>query len=989
MINDLVNNLPELYQPIYGHDELTLTPSRPCFDRFNEIRQIYNSFARLLNRPLKVLDLGCAQGYFAFSLAKEGAIVTGIDHLKENIVLCNALAVENPELSISFSHVRIEEFVDHLSPNQYDLILGLSVFHHLIHNNGIPQVKSILKRLADLSRVMLLEFASRSEPCYWGPTQPDDPRTLIDEISFTHLIANYPTHLSDVYRPLFVASNSYCVLGDKVVKFDNWSFESHALSKSSHKFSRRYYFNNEEIVKLYRLDHSRGIYNETEHRREADFLRSPANGFRCTRLITAGSNNSESWICIERLPGKLLLDLILNGEDYDAHRVILDILEQLSFLESAQLYHNDVRAWNVLVDKDNDLVYLIDYGSISAEPRDCSWPDNLFLAFFIFLNEVATGCVFDSVHRTTPISPTGLPELYQAWASSLWERPINDWSFKLMYETLKSNSDDARRSSSQLLPMSFWMSAIERELQNLSKFFDYLISSSTQRMVTRVVQAEALAQSAETHVVQAATIAQSAETRAVQAEAIARSAETRAVQAEVNAETRAVQAEAIARSAETRAVQAEVIAETRAVQAEAIARSAETRAVQAEALAETRAVQAEAIVETRAGQAEAIAQLAELRAVQAEAVAKSAETRGGHAEAIAQAAETRALQAERIAQAAEARAVKAEAIMQSAEIRAVQAEAVAQSAEMRAVQAEAIAQSAESSGGQAEVIAQSAEMRAVRAEANAQAAETRAAEAEAIAKSAEMRGRQAEVIAQSAEMRAVQAEAIAQSAEMSGEQAESFAQSAELRAVQAETIAQSAELRAIQAEVIAETAETRGRQAEAIAQAAEIRTVQVEAIAQSAETHAVNAETIARHAEARAVQAELIAYQYSMQLQALLATKSWRYTEPLRWFYRKLNIFRDLDPASRIKHLVVKVLRNLNQELLLRPKLRHHLLWLIRQFGIFSTIKKVYGKIKPPSEFSSMASSSQFYEDLSPVNLTPKAHQIYSLLKDAIDEHQK
>ena len=697
--------------------------------------------------------------------------------------------------------------------------------------------------------------------------------------------------------------------------------------------------NNEEIVKLYRLDHSRGIYNETEHRREADFLRSPANGFRCTRLITAGSNNSESWICIERLPGKLLLDLILNGEDYDAHRVILDILEQLSFLESAQLYHNDVRAWNVLVDKDNDLVYLIDYGSISAEPRDCSWPDNLFLAFFIFLNEVATGCVFDSVHRTTPISPTGLPELYQAWASSLWERPINDWSFKLMYETLKSNSDDARRSSSQLLPMSFWMSAIERELQNLSKFFDYLISSSTQRMVTRVVQAEALAQSAETHVVQAATIAQSAETRAVQAEAIAR--------------------------------------------------SAETRAVQAEALAETRAVQAEAIVETRAGQAEAIAQLAELRAVQAEAVAKSAETRGGHAEAIAQAAETRALQAERIAQASEARAVKAEAIMQSAEIRAVQAEAVAQSAEMRAVQAEAIAQSAESSGGQAEVIAQSAEMRAVRAEANAQAAETRAAEAEAIAKSAEMRGRQAEVIAQSAEMRAVQAEAIAQSAEMSGEQAESFAQSAELRAVQAETIAQSAELRAIQAEVIAETAETRGRQAEAIAQAAEIRTVQVEAIAQSAETHAVNAETIARHAEARAVQAELIAYQYSMQLQALLATKSWRYTEPLRWFYRKLNIFRDLDPASRIKHLVVKVLRNLNQELLLRPKLRHHLLWLIRQFGIFSTIKKVYGKIKPPSEFSSMASSSQFYEDLSPVNLTPKAHQIYSLLKDAIDEHQK
>lgn len=911
MIDDLINNLPELYQPVFGHDELTVASSRLCDDRLVEIEKIYHTFEKLLNRPLKVLDLGCAQGYFAFNLAKRGAIVTGIDHLKENIILCQALANENSDLRINFQQESIEKFIENLSLNEYDLVLGLSVFHHLIHERGIPRVKSMLEKLADLSGVLVLEMALQSEPCYWGSSQPDDPRKLIQDVGFSHLLSYHATHLSSILRPLFVASNYYCILDETALKFDSWTYESHALSKSYHKSTRRYYFAKDYILKFYRLDNPRGQFNKEELNRELNYLKRPDKGINCAQLIAAGSNDIESWICLQRLPGRLLLDFILNREDYDKYGIILSVLDQLACLESEGLFHSDVRPWNVLFDKESGTVYLIDYGSIFSEKRDFSFPYNLFLSFFIFVNEVAQCDIFDPAYRTSPISPGGLPEPYRSWANTLWQMPINNWSFELMYETLKNNPDNARQSSSQLLPMSFWMSAIERELQNLSKFFDHLIGSSTQRMVTRVVQAEALAQSAE----------------------------------------------------------------TRAAQAESIARSAETRVVQAEAIVETRMGQAEAIVEMRAGHAEAIAQLAELRAVQAEAVAKSAETRGGQAEVIAQSAETRAVLAESIAQAAETRAVKAEAILQSAETRAVQAEAIAQSAEMRAVQAEAIAQSAEKSGGQAEAIAQSAEMRAVSAEANARAAETRAAEAEAIAKSAEIRGKQAEEIAQSAEMRAFQAEAIAQSAEMCGEQAETFAQSAEMRAVQAEAIAHSAGLRAIQAE--------------AIAQAAEIHTVQAEAIAQLAETHAVNAETIARHAEARAVQAELIAYQYSMQLQALLATKSWRYTAPLRWFYRKLRIFRDQEPTSRIKQLIVIVLRNINQELLLRPKLRHHLLWLVRQLGLFSITKKVYSKIKPPSEFSAMASSAQFYEGSSPVNLTPRAHQIYSLLKDAIDEHQK
>jgi O-antigen chain-terminating bifunctional methyltransferase/kinase len=66
---------------------------------------------RLLGRPLKVLDLGCAQAYFTLNLAERGAIVHGVDFLDRNIAVCNALARENPALQVSFETGRVEEAI--------------------------------------------------------------------------------------------------------------------------------------------------------------------------------------------------------------------------------------------------------------------------------------------------------------------------------------------------------------------------------------------------------------------------------------------------------------------------------------------------------------------------------------------------------------------------------------------------------------------------------------------------------------------------------------------------------------------------------------------------------------------------------------------------------------------------------------------------------------------------------------------------------------
>lgn len=56
--------LPEKYQPIFGHPELSEGSSRGCEDRFVLIRECARRLQGELGRPLRVLDLGCAQGFF-------------------------------------------------------------------------------------------------------------------------------------------------------------------------------------------------------------------------------------------------------------------------------------------------------------------------------------------------------------------------------------------------------------------------------------------------------------------------------------------------------------------------------------------------------------------------------------------------------------------------------------------------------------------------------------------------------------------------------------------------------------------------------------------------------------------------------------------------------------------------------------------------------------------------------------------------------------
>jgi chemotaxis protein histidine kinase CheA len=163
--------------------------------------------------------------------------------------------------------------------------------------------------------------------------------------------------------------------------------------------------------------------------------------------------------------------------------------------------------------------------------------------------------------RIASISPYGLPHSYRQWATSLWKRPMNEWSFQLMYETLL---EAATKGEEQpiLDANSAWMKAIEEAIQELEEFSNHV----RQQAEAKAQQAEAKAQQAEAKAQQAEAKAQQAEAKAQQAEAKAQQAEAKAQQAEAKAQ----QAEAKAQQAEAKAQQAEAASTQALMQLQAV-----------------------------------------------------------------------------------------------------------------------------------------------------------------------------------------------------------------------------------------------------------------------------------------------------------------------------------------------------------------------------------------------------------------------------------
>lgn len=464
-VGELVQSLPEQYQPIFGYPEFDGGAARACDERLHRISGAIALLASNQQSPLRVLDLGCAQGFFSLNLAAMGCIVLGVDGHAANIALCSALQAKNPALNVSFKQEDIRSTVAGILTNEFDLVLGLSVFHHICHDEGVESVRNLMQTLKDRIGTGLFEFASHLEPAYWATSQPDDPYHFISSFPFSTTISTHETHLSPIRRPLFFCSARWWLLGDDLSPISSWSNNPHPLAREVYGGTRRYYFSNNKIAKMFRFVGSMSDHNRNELSRECSILSTPPAGlFQLPALINYSIGETEGWVIRQKLEGILLSELMTGAADYDPDSVISQVLDQLENLESAGRFHNDVRPWNVLMTQNG--ARLIDFGAIVNTRSDCDWPHDVFLNFLLFSHDVIHRAVSDiRPQRALNLMPQHFPDRYRDWVWYLWRTPVSEWCFSA-WRIAFSNLD--RKDSVPVLHAQHqWMYATERYVAKL------------------------------------------------------------------------------------------------------------------------------------------------------------------------------------------------------------------------------------------------------------------------------------------------------------------------------------------------------------------------------------------------------------------------------------------------------------------------------------------------------------------------------------------
>ena len=443
-LRELVLDLPEVYQNIYGHPEFSNFAKRPCLDRLHPISSACSALANHLCRQIRILDLGCAQGYFSLKLAESGAIVHGIDFNHENIEVCKALACEYDALDVSFSVASAQDMIHSLKPGEYDVVLGLSIFHHLIHEQGMPYVQELIDKIASTAKAMLLELALCDEPLYWANSQPSNPRTLIDSIAFSSEILKLDTHLGDIKRPLFFASNLFTYLGGKLKPFQTWTAVSNPKAPATHENSRRFYWG-EHMSKHYlfcpkHTSQARVQVNLSEYLNEIIVLTEYGPDLGFPALVDYGRSDTEGWIVRENIEGASLEEVISRADaNFDPETISLAILEQLVSLERLGLCHSDIRSWNIVITPAGR-AFLVDHGSILQGNRDCMAPFNSCYSFALLLLSIfkGVGSAVEPIGQAFNLSY--LPSKFRRAALDMLCHPQSDSPFSAFDRIVKSAS---------------------------------------------------------------------------------------------------------------------------------------------------------------------------------------------------------------------------------------------------------------------------------------------------------------------------------------------------------------------------------------------------------------------------------------------------------------------------------------------------------------------------------------------------------------------
>lgn len=171
----------ETYHPISLRGKTLQQGQRACIDRWQMIARLMQA-----TTARSVLDLGCAEGYFVRRAAQDfNCFALGVDDDFKRLLVAQNCALADGVRGAAFSFNRIDlAFLQSIPA--FDLVIFLSVMHHIMYEHGVDYARNILKAIRDRTRLCLVFDMGQSNETRnpWASLLPDmghDPAAWIAE----------------------------------------------------------------------------------------------------------------------------------------------------------------------------------------------------------------------------------------------------------------------------------------------------------------------------------------------------------------------------------------------------------------------------------------------------------------------------------------------------------------------------------------------------------------------------------------------------------------------------------------------------------------------------------------------------------------------------------------------------------------------------------------------------------------------------------------
>ena len=194
------------YHAVWLDDIHSKSVSRDGEERWEIIKKVIEKY-----NVKSFLDLGCAEGFYVRKAANIGCFSIGVDNNPEIFALSQAAKNIEKEQNSGFVLNKISETLFDTLP-EFDMVICLSVLHHVIRIEGLESMKGYMRRIAKIHKKAFLFDMGTSLEAGQKSELPDmgaDPavwiRALLEDCGFKNIeqIGSTPSP-NGVSRPFFL-----------------------------------------------------------------------------------------------------------------------------------------------------------------------------------------------------------------------------------------------------------------------------------------------------------------------------------------------------------------------------------------------------------------------------------------------------------------------------------------------------------------------------------------------------------------------------------------------------------------------------------------------------------------------------------------------------------------------------------------------------------------------------------------------------------------